>query len=79
MTIYGSVRSESPSSMRAKLRTVAASNNRDHTSRSLSAYAIGYMSRSIIHMSVTAELTRHDHFIIACSRHVYIYMGVATA
>ena len=29
---------------------------------------------SIVHMLVSAELARHDHSIIACSRHMH--MGV---
>jgi len=36
------LRSEIPSGMCAKLRTVAASNNRDHASQSLFAYASRY-------------------------------------
>jgi len=37
------LRSEIPSGMSAKLRTVAASNNRVHMPRSLSAYASRYV------------------------------------
>jgi len=42
------LRSEIPSGMCAKLRTVAASNN-------------------------AVEFTCHDHSIIACSRHIYVW------
>jgi len=35
------LRSEIPSGMCAKLRTVAASNNRDHPTRSLSSLPLG--------------------------------------
>jgi len=63
------LRSESPSGKWAKLHTVAASSNRDHMPWSLFAYASCY-----VHMLVSAKITRHDHSVIACSRH--IYMGV---
>jgi len=29
--------------------------------------------RSIIHKSISAELPRHDHSFIACSRHLYVW------
>jgi len=63
------LRSESPGGKCAKLHTVAASNNRDHTPRSLSAYVSHYVQsfRSL----ASPEIPRHDHFIIACSRHLY--------
>ena len=69
---YVLLRSEIPSGMRAKLRTVAASNNRDHASRSLFAYASHYVQ------SFTSQYRQSFHvaisLIIACSR--YIYNGV---
>jgi len=39
------LRSEIPSGMCAELHTMAASNNRDHQTRSLSAYAIVTFNR----------------------------------
>jgi len=62
------LRSESPSGKWAKLHTVAASNNRDHAPRSLFAYAIVTFTSL-----VSPEITRHDHSIIACSRHIYVW------
>jgi len=56
--------SEIPSGICAKLRTVAARNNRVHMPWSVSAYASH---------QVQAEITRHDHSFIACSRNIYVW------
>jgi len=66
------LRSEIPSGMYAKLRTMAACNNRDHASQSLFAYA-GHHVQSFTRyyrqsFDITISLT------LACSR--YIYNGV---
>jgi len=65
------LRSEIPSGICVKLRTVAASNNRVHMPWSLFAYAGRYVQS--LTSSVSPEITRHDHYIIACSRHVYVW------
>jgi len=59
------LRSEIPSGICAKLRTVAASNNRVHMPWSLFAYASRH-----VQSFTSAELPRHDHSTIACSRHI---------
>jgi len=33
---------------------------------------VRWFLRSIVHMLESSELTRHDHSIIACSRHLYM-------
>ena len=65
------LRSEIPSGICAKLRTVAASNNKVHMPWSLSAYASRYVQSFT--SSVSPKITRHDHSIIACSRHIYLW------
>jgi len=66
------LRSENPSSMCAKLRTAAASNNRDHASQSLFAYACRYVQ------SFTRQHRQSFHvafsLIIACSRHADLFL-----
>jgi len=61
---------EIPSGMFAKLHTEAASNNRDHATQSLFAYACRYVQ------SFTSQCRQSFHvaisLIIACSRHAYI-------
>ena len=52
------LRSESPSGKCAKLHTVAASNNRDHTQRSLSAYASHYIQSFSCQHRQRASTTR---------------------
>jgi len=64
------LRSEIPSGMSAKLRTVAASNNRVHMPWSLSAYAGRYV------LSFTSWYRQSFHAtitLIACSRHIYVW------
>jgi len=65
---YMLLQSEIPSSICAKLRTVAASNNGVHTPRSLSAYASHYIQSftCLYHQRLHATIT-----IIACSHHIY--------
>jgi len=65
------LRSENLSGICAKLRTVAASNNRVHMPWSLSVYARHYV-KSFTSL-VSPEITRHDHSFIACSRHIYVW------
>ena len=60
---------ESPSSLSPKLHTVAASNNRDHPTRSLCMYA----SRYIQSFTCSYHHRLHATTIIACSRRIYIY------
>jgi len=66
------MRSEIPSGMCAKLRTVAASNNRDHASQSHFAYASHHVQ------SFTRYYGQSFHvaisLIIACSLHAYIFL-----
>jgi len=63
------LRSEIPSGMCTKLRTVAASNNRDHTSRSLSAYASHHVQsftryyRQSLHATITLLLLVRATFL----------------
>jgi len=65
------LRSEIPSGICAKLRTVAASNNRVHMPWSLSTYASHHF-QSLTSL-VSPEITRRDHSIIACLRHIYVW------
>jgi len=100
------LRSEIPSGMCAKLRTVAASNNRDLPTMSLSSSPFASTincspgSQALLEVThqdhsiritlrvrycyvqsftalVSPEITRHDHSIIACSRHVHIFLFFA--
>jgi len=69
------LRSESPTGMCAKLRTMAASNNRDHAPQSLFAYASHQVQpftrqyRQSFHAAIS--------LIIACSRRVHILLFFA--
>ena len=66
------LRSESPSGKCAKLHTVAASNNRDHTTRSLSSSPFARTINCSPGSQRLLEVTHQDHSIIACSRHLYV-------
>ena len=61
------LRSEIPSGICAKLRTVAASNKSSHAMITLRAR---YCYAQSLTSLVSPEITRHDHSIIACSRHI---------
>ena len=71
-TLHRVKRSEIPSGMCAKLRTVVASNNRDHAPQSFFAYACRYVQ------SFTSQYRQSFHVAIsltvACS--CYAYIGV---
>ena len=71
------LRSEIPSGMCAKLRTVAASNNTDHPTRSLSssplASTIKFTTFTSINRGHSPRSLHRDHSIIACSRHMYVW------
>ena len=72
------LRSEVLSGMSAKLRTVAASNNRDYPTRSLSSSPSGSTVNCSPGSQALLEVIHQDHSdeitLITCSRHVY--MGV---
>jgi len=57
------LRSEIPSSMCAKLRTVAASNNRDHPTRSLSSSSLASTINCLPGSQALLEVTHQDHSI----------------
>ena len=61
-----------PSGMCAKLRTVAASNNRVHPTRSLSSSPLASTINCSLASQALLEATHQNHSIIACSRHIYI-------
>jgi len=58
--------------MCAKLRTVAASNNRDHPTRSLSSSSLASTINCSPGSQASLEVTHQDHSIIACSRSTHI-------
>ena len=66
------LRSETPSGMCAKLHIVAASNNRDHTPRSLSSSPLASTINCLLVSQALLEATHQDHSIIACSCYIYI-------
>jgi len=57
------LRSEIPSGMCAKLRTMAASNNRDHPTRSLSSSPLASTINCSPGSQALSEVTHHDHSI----------------
>jgi len=57
------LRSEIPSGMCAKLRTVAASNNRDHPTRSLSSSPLASTINCSPGSQALLEVTHQDHSI----------------
>jgi len=71
------LRSEIPSGMCAKLRTVAASNNRDHPTRSLSSLPLAGTINCSTGSQVLFEVTHQDHSIgitlLLLVRATYIY------
>ena len=82
------LRSESPSGKCVKLHTVAASNNRDHTPRSLYCCLFTphiyrccssptFRSWWTAHSAQRQRSDCRDHSIIACSRHIYILLFFA--
>ena len=62
------LRSEIPRGICAKLRTVAASNNRAHMPWSLFAYACRYV-QSLTSL-VSPEIIRHDHYYCLFAPHI---------
>ena len=75
------LQSEIPSGICAKLRTVATSNNRDHPIRSLWSSPFKHNQlftrfTSIVKGHSPRSLHR-DHSIIACSRHIHIFLFFA--
>ena len=68
------LRSEIPSGICAKLRTVAASNNRVHMPWSLSTYASHHF-QSLTSL-VSPEITRSDHYYYLFAPHICIMYGV---
>ena len=71
------LRSESPSGKCAKLRTVAASNSRDHPRRSLSSSPLASTINCSPGSQVLLEVTHQDHYIgitlLLLVRATYIY------
>jgi len=57
--------------MCAELRTVAASNSRDHPTRSLSSSPLAGTINCSPGSQASLEVTHQDHSIIACSRHIH--------
>jgi len=74
------LRSEIPSGIFAKLRTEAASNNRDHPMRSLSSLALASTINCSPGSQALLEVTQQDHsngITLACSRHTDIFVFFA--
>jgi len=66
----------------AQLRTVAASNNRDHPTRSLSSSPLAGTINCSPGSQALLEVTHQDHSIgdhsiIACSRHIHVFLFFA--
>ena len=66
--------SEIPSGMCAKLHTMAASNNRDHPSRSLSLSLLASTINCSPDSQALLEVTHQDHSVIACSCHIHVFL-----
>jgi len=65
------LRSEIPSSMCAKLRTVAASNNRDHLARSLSSSPLARTINCSPSSQASLDVTHQDHSTIVRATYIY--------
>ena len=63
------LRSEIPSGMCAKLRTVAASNNRDHARNLSLRTLVVTFNRS--HVNISKATTSQSLLLFACSRFIY--------
>ena len=74
------LRSEIPSGMCAKLRTTAASNNRDHPTRSLSSSPLASTINCLPGSQALLEVTHQDHSIgitllfLVRTTHIYIFI-----
>jgi len=73
------LRSEIPSGMCADLRTVAASNNRDHPTRSLSSSPFASTINCSPGSQASSEVTHQDHSIGITLRACYCYVQSLTS
>jgi len=69
------LRSESLSGKRAKLHSVAASNNRDHEVALAVTISKYYQLFSYFTSISRGQITHQNHSIFACSGHIYIWAG----
>ena len=66
------LRSESPNGMCAKLHIVG--HKQKQRSRATLTLRVRSSSCSIVHKLISAELSRHDHSVIACSCYIYMVL-----